>query len=285
MASRIKIRIKILLAAAMLLTAVFCFAGLCVQTVKKSEAIPFPVIMYHSVSSKPESKYNVSPECFENDIKYLLEKGYTPVTFADLYAYQNGAQLPAKPVMLTLDDGYLNNYLHVFPVLQKYNVKCVIAVIGKLTDANYLKEPPPYSERNSRLNYEQIAEMHKSGLVEIQNHSYNLHGFGKNGTRLGMRPLSGETYDDYKKVLNDDLKLLDKKLLEKCGIVTTAVALPFGEYCRETITIISELGYKGALTCDDGINNLTRESDLLRLRRFNRAAGKPSEEFFRGICP
>ncbi|MBR2038566.1 MAG: polysaccharide deacetylase family protein, partial [Lachnospiraceae bacterium] len=88
---------------------------------------------------------------------------------------ENGTMLPEKPVLLTLDDGYENNYTNAFPLLKKYNMKAVISLIGK----------------DMRLNENQLKEKHDSGLVEIGNHTYDLHSISGDVKDADKKP--GET--------------------------------------------------------------------------------------------
>lgn len=131
----------------------------------KNDAIPkgyrVPILMYHAVSDSlwgiPE--LFVSPDKLEAQIQAMLAEGYTPITFEDL----DRVDTIPKPVMLTFDDGYDNNYTELFPLLQKYNVKATIFVIVEKIDKRlYLTE-------------EQIKEMSDSGLVSIQSHTMS-HG-------------------------------------------------------------------------------------------------------------
>ena len=92
-----------------------------------------PILMYHSVLKNPKmaGMYVVSPDTLEQDLKYIKKKGYTTVFVRELteYVYQN-APLPEKPVVITLDDGYLNNLTYVLPLLEKYDMKATISVVG-----------------------------------------------------------------------------------------------------------------------------------------------------------
>ena len=66
------------------------------------------------------------------DIKYILSKGYEPIFIEDLINHLDGKyNLPKKPIMITIDDGYYNNYLYAFPIIKKYNVKTIISLICK----------------------------------------------------------------------------------------------------------------------------------------------------------
>ena len=98
----------------------------------------------------------VKPAEMEKQIKYLVENGYTPIWFEDLVHVDQ----IEKPVILTYDDGYVDNYVDLFPILQKYNVKATIFLVTATIDNN------PNS-----LTSEQIKEMAQSGLVSFQSHT------------------------------------------------------------------------------------------------------------------
>ncbi|MCL2751799.1 MAG: polysaccharide deacetylase family protein [Firmicutes bacterium] len=242
--------------------------------------ILLPIVMYHSTHPKNPGKYNVTPEQFERDICYIKSRGYTPINVADLKRYTLTGEIVDKPVMITLDDGYTNNYVHIFPLLKKYDVKCVMAVIGNLTDANYRKDTGEMSMTWSHLTYEQMREMSESGLVEIQNHTYAMHAFGKSGGRYGLKFKQGESLDHYVKAVTDDLVKWHGKLEDRAGVICTAVAYPFGSYNKHAIRVVKELGYFAGFTCTEKVNKINRGSDMFTLGRFNRHSGPSSEAFF-----
>ena len=121
-----------------------------------------PVLMYHAVGDvfNGSAELYVSPSDMEAQLKALLNAGYTPITFEDL----DRVDQIRKPVMLTFDDGYRNNYTNLFPLLKKFNVRATIFVIGNTVDAsNYLSAA-------------QMREMQASGLVSFQSHTMS-HSF------------------------------------------------------------------------------------------------------------
>jgi peptidoglycan/xylan/chitin deacetylase (PgdA/CDA1 family) len=247
---------------------------------KTQDGYSLPIIMYHSTFKNGAGKYRVTPAQLQKDLIFIKEQGFTTITIGDVIAYkENGRRLPAKPIMLTFDDGYTNNYLYAFPLFKKYNMKCVMSVVGALIDANYKNGVK--NETHSHVTYEQIKEMNDSGLVEIQNHSYNLHLF-KNG-RYGLKKNKGENAADYEKLLKTDLTKLQSKLKEKTGIVCTALTFPFGGYSRETFNVMKDIGLKAGLSCNAGINKITRDSSLFCLHRDNRPYGLSSAEYFKKI--
>lgn len=128
-----------------------------------AEGYRVPVLMYHAVSDSnvwgiPE--LFVSPVTLEQQIQAMLEAGYTAITFEDLDRIDE----IEKPVMLTFDDGYDDNYTELFPLLQKYQVKATVFMI--VNDIG----------KNHKLTEEQIKEMSDSGLVSIQSHTLS-HGY------------------------------------------------------------------------------------------------------------
>ena len=130
----IKVNYKILI---VLLVVIFLLASVCVYTAVNAteQGIKVPIIMYHSILNTRTGTYIVSPEQLEKDLKYISEKGYTTITMTDLinYVYDDG-KLPKKPIILTFDDGYYNNYTYLLPLLEKYDMKAVISIVGDFTD-------------------------------------------------------------------------------------------------------------------------------------------------------
>ena len=116
-----------------------------------------PVLMYHAVSDQTWGLEGLflSPSDMEAQLKYLTENGYDPIFFSDLPHLDQYK----KPVILTFDDGYNNNYTDLYPLLQKYNVKATIFVIPSSVGGQY------------SMTAAQIKEMSDSGLVSIQSHT------------------------------------------------------------------------------------------------------------------
>src|SRR5690606_16547296 len=84
-----------------------------------------PVLMYHHVSPSG-GMIAVTPEVFEQQIAGLARAGYTSLGTGQLAAYLAGGRVPEKSVVITFDDGYLNNWTYAHPVLQRYGMKAVL---------------------------------------------------------------------------------------------------------------------------------------------------------------
>src|SRR5437764_13161913 len=86
------------------------------------------VLMYHKISDNGYNDYLTVPStALEAQFKYLLQQGYSPVSFSDLVKHVRcGKTLPPKPVLITFDDGYRDNYAIMYPLLKKYGIKANI---------------------------------------------------------------------------------------------------------------------------------------------------------------
>ncbi len=242
---------------------------------QSENSIEVPIIMYHSVleNKSKTGQFVITPAQFEDDLKFLADNGYTPVFMQDLIDYvYNGAPLPEKPVVLTFDDGYYNNYTYIYPLLQKYKCKAVISIVGAYTDL--YTQTPDQNPGYAHLTWDNVNEMMDSGLVEFQNHSYNLHSL-KNG-RNGSKKNVGETDKEYEAMLVADLNKLQDEFIEHTGYVPQVYTYPFGSVSEASFDIIKEIGFKSSLSCE-GKTNYIKQGDkegLYMLNRFIRTSAK-----------
>ncbi|MBU5451313.1 polysaccharide deacetylase family protein [Acetivibrio sp. MSJd-27] len=243
-----------------------------------ADSIPLPVVMYHHVlESGKFGDYVISTQELENDLKYIKEKGYEAILMQDLIDYVNGKkELPAKPILVTFDDGYESNYKYAFPLLKKYNMKAVISVIGYWSEL-YSTETHKHINY-SHLTWEEIKELHDSGIVEIQNHTYNLHSLEN---RKGTKMQKGETFEHYSDLLKQDLGKNQELLCKATGVYPNTFTYPFGYVSKESFTIIKEMGFQASLSCEEGMNHITRDPECLyMLKRYNRRHGVGTQAFF-----
>lgn len=234
-----------------------------------------PIIMYHSVlnNKNKSGKFVITPNDFEEDLKFIKQNGYVPVLMSDVINYvKKGSSLPEKPIILTFDDGYYNNYLYVYPLLKKYNAKAVISIVGMYTDSYSQNEDK--SAEYAHLNWDTVNEMMDSGLVEFQNHSYNLHSMNKG--RNGSKKKNSESQNDYEKILSYDLTLLQTEFLEHTGYTPTVYTYPFGAVSKASFDIIKKIGFLSTLSCENKTNYITQGDDecLYMLNRFIRTPSK-----------
>ncbi len=249
---------------------------------QEEQGVFVPIIMYHSILKKPDRQgdYVLSPDVFESDMRYLSENGYTTVFVSDLIEYvDNDVPLPEKPVVVTFDDGFYNNVTYCLPIIKELDLKVDINVVG-----NYIQKYSESNEHNpaySYLTWKDISELVDSGHVEIGNHSYDLHSM--NGRR-GSSKIYGESNDEYKKLLNDDVGLLQDLLEQNCGFRPNVYAYPYGMVSEESVPILKELGFRALLTCREKPNYITKNPECLySLNRYNRPSGVSTEQFMKKI--
>lgn len=141
--------------------------------------------MFHSVGLERHawawSYISESIESFEAKIAKLKQQGFSGVFWDELYDHMSGRTvLPDNSILLTFDDGYLDNWTTVFPILKKYGMKATIFVTPDFVDLS--DEPRPaldnpatenstHKETAGFLNWAEMREMEKSGLIDIQSHA------------------------------------------------------------------------------------------------------------------
>lgn len=251
------------------------------------EGIRLPVAMYHHILNSPSKlgDYVISPAQFEEDLMYIQKMGYTTISAKELIAYiEEDAPLPEKPIMITFDDGYESAHEYAFPLLQKYNMKAVISVIGKHTDI-FSNENEPRHINYSHTSWEQLREMQESGVFEIGNHTYDMHS-SKDSPRYGIRPKRGEDEEAYEKALMFDIGGLNEQITKEIGVEPIVFAYPFGALSDKSKPVLAKLGFKVILTCEEKVNVIKKDTEQtlpLRLKRFNRASKYSTYEFYKRL--
>ena len=267
-----------------LLLTVFLIKASLYPTALQANSVPIklPVIMYHSILKDPKraGSYVVSPEVLENDLQFLKQRGYTSVLPCELFqALAKGDPLPEKPIMITFDDGFLNNLTYGLPLLEKYDMKAVVSVVGCYSECFSVRPDP--NPAYAHLSWDDIIELTSSGRVEIGNHSYDMH---KKEHRKGTRKMLGEDEAEYYAALVCDIGATQSLLEENCGILPTTFAYPFGSISEESIPILQEMGFTVLLTCTEKVNSVIyRPEQPLILGRFNRPSGISTERFMKKL--
>ena len=171
------------------------------------ENVNVPVLMYHAVSDDMWgiNELFVSPSSMDEQLAYLVENGYDAIWFEDLAHIADYD----KPVILTFDDGYDDNYTELLPLLQKYNVKATVFVIGNAVGMSH------------KMTEEQIREMAASGLVSIQSHGY---------THDDMDVMGEET-------LEFELSETKKVITRMTGRIPYVLCYPTGKYSNLTLEV------------------------------------------------
>lgn len=226
--------------------------------------IDVPILMYHHITPDAENVENsmtITPERFEEHISSIYEEGYTPVFLEELIAYvESGEQLPEKPICITFDDGYTSNYEYAFPILNKYNAKANIAIIGTSIGASQYKNTE--NRIISHFDMGQAKVMEASGVISIISHTYDMHQAEafESGDKIRKNALKllNETDEEYEIALRTDFELMSQILKDELGKENQIIAYPYGKYSEQSNKILKELGVKMTLATTVGINKIQK---------------------------
>ena len=274
---RVKGFIKFAAAAAAMTAAAVCafFAG---SADDNNDDIFLPVIMYHSIvdSEEKQSDFRISRDIVEEDLRYLRDNGYTAIFAQEAAEYvKNGTPLPEKPVMITADDGFYNNLCYLLPLLEKYDMKATVSVVGYYSEV--LAKNDPHVPDYSYLTWEDMREMLGSGRIELGDHTYDMHSLDG---RKGCGKLEYESDPEYEQKLYEDIGLNQTMIKLNTGISPVVFAYPFGEISKESIPVIKKLGFCCALSCCEKPNRINHDEDcLFCLGRYNREPWESTWEF------
>jgi peptidoglycan/xylan/chitin deacetylase (PgdA/CDA1 family) len=145
-----------------------------------------PIVTYHSVADPHDHLYaplSLPLAMFERQLRYLRRHRFEAVTLHQVYDYlHEGAALPNRAVALTFDDGYLDNWVHAFPLLTKYGMKATIFVVVDLVDPRDVRRPtledvwagrlaPTELTWWGHLSWRELETMCASGLIDVQAHT------------------------------------------------------------------------------------------------------------------
>lgn len=241
----------------------------------------FTILSYHEISNKSETldtSYAVSPSNFEQQIRWLIDGGYHFITVDDILKYRkSGKALPDKAVLITFDDGYQSVYANAYPILKKYRIPAVVALVGNWMKAKDKVDFDGHMiDRSKFLSQSELKEMIASGLVEIASHSYALHKGVQGNPQGSMQPAATsrrwlaeqKRYEDekiYEQRVYNDLLENSTFLQRYTGQKPRVIVWPYGRYNIEVRRIAERLGMPIGLTLDDGSN--TRTTPLWGLRR------------------
>jgi len=204
-----------------------------------------PVLTYHHIQPENEAIYkkqtslSVDNGMFDQQMAYLIQKGYTPIFANELaQALISHTQLPGKPIMVTMDDGYADNDIYALPVLKKYNIKANLMLATGLVGSNA-----------DMLNWSQVNDMKSSGLFYFTNHTWSH--FSLNSGTIEKK--------------QQEITLAQNQIKDNLGQDVNIITYPYGSFNDAAINVLRQLGYvagfstiPGSYQCDSFIMTLHR---------------------------
>lgn len=211
-------------------------------------ALLLPILIYH-----------YTPPDFADQLQHLNDTGYTVITMDAALAGMRGGQLPAKPVVITFDDGF-ENQMQAFAILKQFNMPATFYIIDGGPASNWcigagrkyhLPAQPPGGCGDAYLTWDQVRELDHSGLITIGGHT------------IDHPNLATESIDDQKHEIIDGKTELEQEL----GHKIYHFAYPYGSYDADTVLLVQEAGYETAVTTHEDNNQAAgTEYTLNRVR-------------------
>ncbi len=192
-----------------------------------------PILVYHNFNPTVPGSMSLTPARFEEQLKWLKENDYTVISLQDLVSYLRGEKnaLPEKPVVITADDGWESVYTYLVPLAKKYQMPVTLFIY-----------PSTISSGKHAMTWEQLKTLQKTGLFDIQSHTYSHPNF-----KQEKKHLSPEQYQHF---VHRELVNSKKILEEKMGTKITLLAWPFGIYDPYLEQEAANAGYLMAFSID-----------------------------------
>ena len=188
----------------------------------------------------------------------LSQAGYCAVSFQEMVDYvYHGAALPANPVCITMDDGYLSNYETAFPILREYGMKATVFAIGaSIGSTEHYKDTEfPITPHFS---WDQAREM--AGVIDLQSHTYDLHQWApyETGDRVrgSVLPLEGEDEGEWMDAVREDLAFYDGLRRQELGEGFCALAYPGGYYSPAAEVLVHQAGIPVTVSIETDSRNV-----------------------------
>jgi peptidoglycan/xylan/chitin deacetylase (PgdA/CDA1 family) len=201
------------------------------QAAKNDFCLRVPVLLYHHIQPLDKAtaggykNLTVSPEFFEQQMQYLSNNGYTTYSAFDLgQALFLGQNLPGKPIVVTIDDGYSDVYSYAYPIAKKYNIKLSLMIpTGLIGNPGF-------------LTWENLREMTSSGLVSAYDHTWSHYPMPR-----------GNDAKDQSEILT-----AKKQLEEHLGGTVNIFAYPYGSWDNRIVKLLRGDGFIAAYSTMHG---------------------------------
>lgn len=228
------------------------YAGIC-------GASEIPAIAYHDiVTQRNGDPYAVTVDDFKRQLEYLKREGYQPISLALLDQAREGrAALPAKPVLLSFDDGLKSYHEHAHPILRAHGFPSVIGIVTAWTDGRAAAE----GVRARFMSWQELRALARSPLVEILSHTDDLHRYLPMNRRGGRMPAAvTRFYDTAADVYETDAQHVQRvradlarsvaRIREELDRAPIGIVWPYGMHDRALAGVAQELGMRYSLTLD-----------------------------------
>lgn len=238
-----------------------------IPAARAEEPVGVPILMYHKINPDPETGnlgLRVPPSEFDWQMQYLAGQGYHTVSLQDVRDYiKEGKPLPPKPVVITFDDGYKDNYTYALPILEKYGftatVFVVVNTIGSVNKFDLGVQPV-----NQMMSWSELRDMASRG-IDIWSHT------------MDHPHLSGLPQDKALYQIKESKAALEKGL----GLPVKYFCYPYGSYNQAVKKMVEQCGYEAATTTHQGL--AYPSDDIFALKRVYVTGQMSRQKFIREL--
>ncbi len=222
------------------------------------------ILMYHQIAEHQKgARFNglrVPVAMFERQLKWLHDNHWNFMTMSELIEKQS--QLPEKTVVLTFDDGYLDNLTNALPLMKKYNARATLYLVVDRHDNDWSTKKKKHHDsgelaQDKKLSDQQVIQLLDSGRFELGGHTHSHANLNSLNHHQKIAEIKGSK-DALEKIFNTSV---------------TSFAYPFGIYSDEDTELVKQSGYSNAVTTDAGLDDLSQS--LYKLKRV-KISGKDS---------
>ncbi|MCE5257527.1 MAG: polysaccharide deacetylase family protein [Chloroflexi bacterium] len=192
--------------------------------------VPVPILMYHNIKdfedasqvSEEQLAWTVRETAFTEQMHYLRDNGWHSISPQQLIDYFGGAPLPSKPVIISMDDGWVSLLTRAWPVFLETGLRPVVYIVAAF---------PTYGSETDYLVWDQLRELVAQGMW-VGCHSYSHYSMYE----LSPEDLHHEVFD-----ARDEIEA-------QLGVKLDSFSYPFGAYGDETVAEVQAAGFTSAVT-------------------------------------
>lgn len=231
-----------------------------------AESFRVPILLYHRFGPTVADGMTITTPVFESHMKYLHDNGYKVIPLRQLVDYYRGkAPAPApKSVVIVEDDAHKSVYSDMLPIIRKYRYPVTVFTY-----------PSAISNAKYAMTWDQLRELKKTGLYDIQSHTYWHPNFKKERKKLSPQALEN--------FVMTQLRKSKARLETELGIQVDMLAWPFGIYDDYLMKKASEAGYIATFTIER--RHATPSDTVMKLPRYllvNADSGKAFVQLLEG---
>ncbi len=231
-----------------------------------AESFRVPILLYHRFGPTVADGMTITTPVFESHMKYLHDNGYKVIPLRQLVDYYRGkgAAPGPKSVVIVEDDAHKSVYSDMLPIIKKYRYPVTIFTY-----------PSAISNAKYAMTWDQMRALTKTGLFDVQSHTYWHPNFKKERKKLSPQALDT--------LVMTQLKKSKARLEKELGTRVDMLAWPFGIYDDYLVGKAAEAGYGATFTIER--RHATASDSVMKLPRYllvNADSGKAFVQLLEG---